>query len=71
MDFKKGYILKPYEILETGDVLFTNGVENDIIADKETCEAYGYTYNNATGTSSTIRFNTRLQPNFNNISNNI
>ncbi|QDP64664.1 MAG: hypothetical protein Unbinned4585contig1001_28 [Prokaryotic dsDNA virus sp.] len=47
--YKRGYKIKPYTTLRSGVVLFTDGTNNNIAANQQTCEAYGYTYDNQTG----------------------
>ena len=69
MDFLTGYTLKPYEINTLGQVFFTDGTTNGLMANQVTCEAYGYTYDKTTGTCSSFRFNTNLNRNINNIKN--
>tara|TARA_R110001592_G_scaffold295153_1_gene565058 strand:- start:937 stop:1779 length:843 start_codon:yes stop_codon:yes gene_type:complete len=69
MEFKKGYTIKPKEVLGTGEIRFTDGT-NNIIPNQNACEAYGYTYNTATGTCNAFSFNSSLDRKFNNITNN-
>jgi hypothetical protein len=69
MDFLTGYTLKPYEINTLGQVLFTDGTNNGLMANQVTCEAYGYTYDKSTGTCRSFRFNTNLNRNIANINN--
>jgi hypothetical protein len=69
MNYLTGYTLKPYEITPTGGVLFTDGRDNDLMANQVTCEAYGYTYNRASGTCSAFKYNTNLDRNISNINN--
>ena len=69
MDFLTGYTLKPYEVTSLGEVLFTDGTNTDLMVNQVTCEAYGYTYNRATGTCSSFRYNTNLNRNISNINN--
>ena len=69
MDYKKGYTVKPKEILNSGEVIFTDGT-NDIIPNQVTCQAYGYTYNNVSATCQAYNYNTILEKKFNNILNN-
>lgn len=71
MNYLKGYTIKPYEIIGTGEVLFTDGTNNDIRANQVQCGAYGYTYNSATGTCESFTFNTNLTRAFWNTSNKI
>ena len=48
MKFRKGYTIKPKEVLRSGQVVFTNGTD-DVLPNQSACEAYGYTYNKANG----------------------
>ena len=66
--FLKGYTVKPSSVSGLGIVTFTDGT-NDLIPNQLQCEAYGYTYNNATGTCSTFSFNTNLNRAFANENN--
>ena len=70
MDYKKGYTVKPKNILNSGEVIFTDGT-NEIIPNQVTCEAYGYTYNSASATCQAYNFSTVLENKFNNIFNNV
>ena len=54
-----GFTVKPAAISVLGDVTFTDGT-NQVTPNQLQCEAYGYTYNQATGTCSTFRYNTNL-----------
>ena len=54
-----GFNVKPAAISVLGDVTFTDGT-NEVTPNQLQCEAYGYTYNQATGTCSTFRYNTNL-----------
>lgn len=65
-----GFTIKPLSISALGVVTFTDGT-NDITPNQLQCEAYGYTYNRASGTCSTFRYNTNLNRGFNNIGNTI
>tara|TARA_R100000781_G_scaffold92092_1_gene57039 strand:+ start:22089 stop:22934 length:846 start_codon:yes stop_codon:yes gene_type:complete len=71
MEYLTGYTVKPYEITNTGVVLFTDGTNNEILPNQLQCEAYGYTYDSASGTCVAFRLNTNLQENINNINNKI
>ena len=71
MEYLTGYKTKPYEVTALGQVIFTDGINNDLQPNQITCEAYGYTYNRATGTCSAFRFNTNLNTNVSNINNRI
>jgi hypothetical protein len=70
MNYKKGYNIKPKEVLRTGEILFTDGT-NDVIPNQAACEAYGYTYNSATGTCTAFKYDSTLDRKFNNIHNNV
>ena len=65
-----GFTIKPLSISGLGVVTFTDGT-NNITPNQLQCEAYGYTYNRASGTCSTFRYNTNLNRGFNNIGNTI
>lgn len=54
-----GFTVKPASISALGEVTFTDGT-NDVTPNQLQCEAYGYTYNKASGTCSTFRYNTNL-----------
>ena len=68
MNYKKGFSVKPISISQIGEVTFTDGT-NDIQPNQLQCQAYGYTYNKATGTCSAFNFNTNVVRSFNNESN--
>ena len=70
MDFKKGFNIKPKEVLRTGEILFTDGT-NDVIPNQSACESYGYKYNAATGTCTAFNYDSTLERKFNNIHNNV
>lgn len=69
MDFLTGYTIKPFNITVAGDVLFTDGTNTDITPNQLQCEAYGYTYDRATGTCRAYRFNTNIERTLSNINN--
>ena len=69
MEYLTGYTVKPYEISAIGEVIFTDGTNTDLGANQVTCEAYGYTYDQASGTCRSFRFNTNLNRNLANINN--
>jgi len=54
-----GLTVKPASISGLGVVTFTDGT-NSIIPNQSQCEAYGYTYNQDSGTCSIFRYNTNL-----------
>jgi hypothetical protein len=67
--FLTGFTIKPLSISVLGVVTFSDGT-SDIIPNQLQCEAYGYTYNKASGTCSTFRYNTNLESSFANVNNN-
>ena len=71
MQYLKGYTIKPYEVTGIGEVIFTDGTNNNITANEVQCGAYGYTYDKATGTCRSFMFNTNLISTFWNTSNKI
>jgi len=60
--YLSGFTVKPASITALGVVIFTNGTK-EVTPNQIQCEAYGYTYNKASGTCSTFRFNTNLDRN--------
>tara|TARA_R110000765_G_scaffold122442_5_gene218920 strand:+ start:387 stop:1268 length:882 start_codon:yes stop_codon:yes gene_type:complete len=67
--YLSGFTLKPWSISALGAVTFTDGTNNDLMANQITCEAYGYTYDQSSGTCSAFRYNTKLNSNISNINN--
>ena len=65
-----GFDVKPLSTSSLGIVIFTDGT-NAVIPNQLQCEAYGYTYDKASGTCSIFRFNTNLNRSFSNESNKI
>jgi hypothetical protein len=65
-----GFPVKPSAVSILGIVTFTDGT-NDIMPNQLQCEAYGYTYDKASGTCSAFRFNTNLNKNISNTNNTI
>ena len=63
-----GYLIKPASVNSLGQVTFTDGT-NAITPNQQQCEAYGYTYNEATGTCSAFDFSTNLGISLNNENN--
>ena len=63
-----GFDVKPSFTSSLGVVTFTDGT-NSLRPNQLQCEAYGYTYNKASGTCSIFRFNTNINRSFSNISN--
>ena len=68
MEYKTGFTVKPSSILPTGIVIFTDGT-NEVTPNQLQCEAYGYTYDKATGTCSAFRFTPSIDRNVSNIGN--
>jgi hypothetical protein len=66
--FLTGFTVKPLSVSGLGVVSFTDGAR-EITPNQLQCEAYGYTYNKASGTCSIFRFNTNLNRSFNNSNN--
>ena len=66
--FLTGFTVKPLSVSQTGEVTFTDGV-NNIRPNQLQCESYGYTYNKASGTCSVFTFNTNLNRSFDNSNN--
>jgi len=69
MDFLNGYTIKPLSVNLLGEVFFTDGTNNEIRANQTQCEAYGYTYDRASGTCIAFRYNRNLPRAINNINN--
>ena len=69
MEYLTGYTIKPHTVTGLGEVRFTDGTNTDLGANQVTCEAYGYTYDKASGTCRSFRYNTNLERNISNINN--
>ena len=67
--FLTGYTVKPDRVTEVGDVLFTDGTNTDLAVNQPTCEAYGYTYNSATGTCTSFTYSMNLARSMSNVNN--
>ena len=67
--YLQGDLIKPNSINAIGEVTFTDG-RTDITPNQKQCEAYGYTYNQVTGTCSAFSFSTNLGRNLANENNN-
>ncbi len=63
-----GFDVKPAFTSAIGVVTFTDGT-NQLIPNQVQCEAYGYTYDSASGTCSAFKYNTNLNRIFSNESN--
>jgi len=68
--YLSGFDVKPLSTSVLGVVTFTDGT-NDITPNQLQCEAYGYTYDKASGTCLTFRYNTNLNRSFSNESNKV
>jgi len=68
ISYLTGFDVKPLSTSSLGVVTFTDGT-NVITPNQLQCEAYGYTYDKASGTCSIFRFNTNLNRSFSNESN--
>ena len=68
--YLNGYSIKPITVTPTGQVLFTDGT-NQVIPNQQQCEAYGFTYDDATGTCSAYKYTDHLSRGVNNQNNNI
>ena len=55
--------------MNTNQVIFTDGTNTNIQPNQRTCEAYGYTYDEASGMCMAFRYNPNLERNINNINN--
>ena len=71
MENLTGYTIKPHRTTGLGEVIFTDGTNTEIRANQVQCEAYGYTYDKASGTCRAFRYNTNLNRNISNINNKI
>ena len=43
--FINGQTIRPHQITSDGIVTFTDGTNNDLLGNQQSCEAYGYTTN--------------------------
>jgi len=68
--FKKGLMVKPASVSNTGDVTFTDGA-NELKPNQYQCEAYGYTYDSDTGVCKAFEFSTTLRNSFTNETNTV
>ena len=66
--FLNGYSVKPAFINGVGEVLFTDGT-NAVTPNQKQCEAYGYTYDRASGTCKAFTYSASLEKSLNNQSN--
>tara|TARA_R110002167_G_scaffold3675_4_gene17885 strand:+ start:703 stop:1506 length:804 start_codon:yes stop_codon:yes gene_type:complete len=68
MKYLRGYTIKPQRVTPIGEVIFTDGT-NEMRANQAQCQAYGYTYDIASGTCSAFRYNTTLNRTISNVNN--
>ena len=68
--FLSDYPVKPNSINGLGIVTFTDGT-NDITPNQQQCEAYGYTYDESTGTCKAFMYNSNIEKNIANVNNNV
>jgi len=68
--FLSDYPVKPNSINGLGIVKFTDGT-NDITPNQQQCEAYGYTYDESTGTCKAFMYNSNIERNIANVNNNV
>jgi hypothetical protein len=59
MDFKKGYTIKPEQVLPDGRVLFTDGTDG-VLPNQISCEAYGYKWNEKEGTCTAFNYTNKI-----------
>ena len=64
MGYLKGYTVKPDFITSDGLVIFTDGTNTDLIVNQRTCEAYGYIYDQGSGTCRATTTNVLLSEKF-------
>lgn len=70
MEFKKDFKIKPLFVNGEGLVLFTDGT-NDVLPNQLACEAYGYKYDQKTGTCNSFLRNNKLEENISNLTNKV
>ena len=68
--FLSDYPVKPNSINGLGIVTFTDGT-NNITPNQQQCEAYGYTYDESTGTCKAFMYNSNIERNIANVNNNV
>ena len=69
MEYKTGFKIKPYQVTQVGEVIFTDGTTTNLIPNQLQCEAYGYTYDRTSGTCRAFRYTPLLPINTQNINN--
>jgi len=68
MEYKKGHIIKPKEIIQNGVVVFTDGT-NDVSPNQISCEAYGYKWNRKSNRCTAFDSNFKINKLFQNTTN--
>lgn len=63
--------IKPFSVSATGDVLFTNGTDDDLVATQSQCEAYGYKYDKSSGMCKAFNYSSTLGLSQNTENNNV
>tara|TARA_R110002096_G_scaffold229793_2_gene419400 strand:- start:1026 stop:1868 length:843 start_codon:yes stop_codon:yes gene_type:complete len=69
MEYLTGYTIKPHSTTPLGSVVFTDGTNTEIQPNQQTCEAYGYTYDRASGMCMAFMYNENLNRNISNENN--
>jgi hypothetical protein len=67
--YLNGYSVKPASVDSLGIVSFTNEGRIAVTPNQQQCEAYGYTYDKASGTCKAFTYSTSLGKSLNNESN--
>ena len=65
----KNFTVKPYSVSGSGEVIFTDGTNIDLRVNELTCNAYGYTFDNTTGTCRAYTVSPTLNEEFDNLTN--
>tara|TARA_R110002020_G_scaffold212120_2_gene418561 strand:+ start:7465 stop:8319 length:855 start_codon:yes stop_codon:yes gene_type:complete len=65
------YNIKPFSVSALGEVVFTDGTNEDLIPNEDQCKAYGYTYDKSSGMCKAFNFTTTLNSLTNKEKNNI
>ena len=68
--YLNGFFVKPSYANSLGVVIFTDGI-NELSPNQQQCEAYGYTYDKATGTCTAFTYSARMGSNIINENNSI
>ena len=70
LTYLTGFFVKPTIVTEGGEVIFTDGI-NEVRPNQQQCEAYGYTYDRASGSCRAYTWSIALGKNTSNESNSI